>query len=215
MPPKRISLKNMETDQIDTEIVTEISEDVKPVKTKRIRSQAQLDALAKGRAKKLENLKLKKEVVLKGGQATVKEEINKEPIKDEIPVKEEIVKEEIVKEIPKEETVVKETKPKKVSLKIPKEVKPPSQKSITMHERAKQKTEQKLNAQRAAEEHNRIESIVEERMQKKLSSLNHLNRPIPNNSYQTPRQSFHNPFTYYNRNSKHDAFLSRLASTIQ
>ena len=206
----------METDQIDTEIVTEVTEDVKPVKTKRVRSQAQLDALAKGRAKKLENLKLKKEVVLKGGgnKETVKEEINKEPIKDEI-VKDEIVSDEIVKEISKEETVVKETQPKKVSLKIPKEVKPPSQKSITMHERAKQKTEQKLNEQRAVEEHNRIESIVEERMQKKLSSLNHLNRPIPNNSYQTPRQSFHNPFTYYNRNSKLDASLSRLASTIQ
>ena len=84
-----------------------------------------------------------------------------------------------------------------------------------MHERARQKTEQKLNEQRAVEEHNRIESIVEERIQKKLSSLNHLNRPIPNNTYQTPRQSFHNPFTYYNRNSKHDAFLARLASTIQ
>ena len=212
MPPKRITVKNLEESE---EIVKEEPQTVKEevvLKPKKPRSAAQLAALEKGRLKKLENLRLKKEA---------------KPPEETPPPKEE-VKEEI-KEQPKEEIKepkkeIKETPPKpkkQVKINTPKQ---PTQKQITMQERTKQKQEQKMAEQKRIQHENMIESMVQERLNQKLKDHNRQNqpdRPKDENMRQplqqhTPLQynALTNPFTRYNNTSGQSQFLQRLASTM-
>ena len=219
MPPKRITVKNLEESE---EIVKEEPQTVKEevvLKPKKPRSAAQLAALEKGRLKKLENLRLKKEA--KPPEEKPKEEVQeeiKEQPKEEIkePPKEEI------KEQPKKE--IKETPPKpkkQVKINAPKQ---PTQKQITMQERTKQKQEQKMAEQKRIQHENMIESMVQERLNQKLKDHNRQNqpdRPKDENMRQplqqhTPLQynALTNPFTRYNNTSGQSQFLQRLASTM-
>ena len=209
----KISLKNMNDEEV-------IKTETKPeTKVKRPRSQAQLDALAKGRLKKLEMKKQREEEGKSNDKP--KEPIIEQPKEEEKP--------EPIIEKPKDKPIIEKPKQKEVNFEEEPKPPPPAPKKSAIKKaqvkqnkedsKAKQIAEAKRVQQLKMQEEARIESMVEERLNKKLEEKMFQpqgeKRGFETHNPNYPMAYNSNPFHVYRNTHAQTNFLNRLQSTIQ